>query len=60
METLFKVTLFTGMRDGEVLGLKWDCVNFQKGTILINKQLQREKKKGGAYVFAPSRTTRRG
>ena len=53
METLFKVTLFTGMREGEVLGLKWDCVNFQKGTILINKQLQREKKKGGAYVFAP-------
>ena len=53
MEDLFKVALFTGMREGEVLGLMWDCVNFENGTILINKQLQREKKKGGRYVFAP-------
>lgn len=51
-ETLYTVTLFTGMREGEVLGLKWDCVDFDKGIILINKQLQREKKKGGAYIFA--------
>lgn len=53
LEILFTVTLFTGMREGEVMGLTWDCVDFKKGTILINKQLQREKKKGGAYIFAP-------
>lgn len=53
LEDLFTVTLFTGMREGEVLGLRWDCVDFAKGTILVNKQLQREKKKGGAYIFAP-------
>ncbi|MGM9593154.1 MAG: tyrosine-type recombinase/integrase [Candidatus Onthomonas sp.] len=53
LEDLFTVTLFTGMREGEVLGLTWDCVDFEKGLILINKQLQREKKKGGAYIFAP-------
>ncbi len=52
-ESLYTLTLFTGLREGEALGLKWDCVNFQKGTILIDKQLQREKKKGGLYVFAP-------
>ena len=52
-ETLYTVTLFTGMREGEALGLKWDCVDFKKGTILIDKQLQREKKKGGQYIFAP-------
>ncbi|MEA4962603.1 site-specific integrase [Lutispora sp.] len=34
------VTLFTGMREGEVLGLKWDCVDFTKGILTINKQLQ--------------------
>ena len=53
LEDLFTVTLFTGMREGEVLGLTWNCVDFEKGLILINKQLQREKKKGGAYIFAP-------
>ena len=31
----------------------WDCVDFKKGIILIDKQLQHEKKKGGAYIFAP-------
>lgn len=52
-ETLFTATLFTGMREGEALGLMWDCVDFRKGTILINKQLQRQKHKGGEYIFAP-------
>ena len=28
-------------------------MDFKRGTILIDKQLQREKKKGGTYVFAP-------
>lgn len=41
-ENIFLTTLFTGMREGEVLGLKWDCVDFQHGTILIGRQLQRK------------------
>ena len=44
-EDLFLVTLFTGMREGEVLGLTWDCVDLDKGTILINKQLQKVRDK---------------
>ena len=52
-ETLFTVTLFTGMREGEVMGLLWSCVDFDKGMIFIDKQLQQEKKKGGQYIFAP-------
>ena len=38
-EYLFVVTLFTGMRESEALGLTWDCVNFESSTITINKQL---------------------
>lgn len=51
LEILFTVTLFTGLREGEVLGLTWDCVDFQKGVLRVEKQLQREK--GGQYYFAP-------
>ena len=39
-ETVFLVMLFTGMRRGEACGLTWDCINLDKGTIRINKQLQ--------------------
>lgn len=45
-EIIFLVTLFTGMRRGEVFGLTWDCVDFGKGTLLINKQLQKTKEGG--------------
>ena len=54
-EMLYTVTLFTGMREGEALGLLWDCVDFKKGAILINKQLQREKKKNGQYLLVPTK-----
>ncbi len=54
-EDLFTVTLFTGMREGEALGLLWDCVDFAAGTILIDKQLQREKKSHGLYVLVPTK-----
>lgn len=37
-EILFSV--FTGVRIGELLGLQWDCVNFETGTITIKRNLQ--------------------
>ncbi len=46
------VDLFTGLREGELLGLMWDCVDFEKGTLLINKQLRRSQRKGGTYYFS--------
>lgn len=52
-EALFTMTLFTGLREGEALGLLWACVDFERGTILVDKQLQREKKKKGRYISAP-------
>ena len=39
-ETLFVVTLFTGVCEGEILGLTWDCVDFDNGVLTINKQMQ--------------------
>lgn len=58
-ELIYKVTLFTGMRQGEILGLTWDCVNFEKGTIYINKQLQKSQKSaGGIYKLVPTKTSK--
>jgi len=51
-ENLYIVDLFTGMRQGEILGLTWDCVDLLQGTILIKQQLQKEKKKGGIYYLS--------
>ena len=37
---LFIAALFTGMRQGELLGLSWDYVNFETGVITVRQQLQ--------------------
>lgn len=37
------VAVFTGLRQGELLGLTWDCVDFENGLLLINKQHNRIK-----------------
>jgi len=50
-ENVYLVTLFTGMREGEVLGLKWKCVDWSTGTILIGQQLQRKHDGSGEYTM---------
>lgn len=45
---LFIVAMFTGMRQGELLGLSWDCVDFKTGIITVKQQLQC---KDGSYFL---------
>jgi len=45
-ETLFILALFSGMRQSEILGLKWDCVDFDDETIIVKQQLSKPKKDG--------------
>ena len=40
---IYFLTLFTGMRQSEVLGLTWDCIDFEKGTILVRRQLIKDR-----------------
>lgn len=48
-ERLFLCDLFTGMRKSELLGLTWDCIDFEAGTIRIYRQLLYLK---GEYFFS--------
>lgn len=38
-ERIFKLALFTGMRQSEIIGLSWDTVDFENGTITVKQQL---------------------
>ena len=57
-ENLFIVTLFTGMREGEVCGLLWDCVDLKSGTLTVNKQLQYIRKSQGKYRMVPTKNSK--
>ena len=55
-ENVYYLTLFTRLRQGEVLGLTWDCVDFENSTILINKQLKKKNHhKGATYHLEPTK-----
>lgn len=58
MEELFTVTLFTGMREGEVCGLLWDCVDLAKGAMTINKQLQLMRNTHGEHQLLPTKNSK--
>ena len=45
-ENLYFMALFTGVRQGEAIGLTWDRVDFEKGIITVDRQLQRNRVKG--------------
>lgn len=41
-EVLYRVAFSTGLRLGELLALKWSCIDFDNCTININKSVRRE------------------
>lgn len=57
-EALSTLTLFTGLREGEVLGLRWECVDFFRGTITVNKQLQYKHNGNGEYQLQPTKNSK--
>ena len=58
-EELFIVTLFTGLRQGEVIGLTWDCVDFENNALTINKQMQLHQEQGmKAYQLVATKNSK--
>ena len=55
---LIKLVALTGLRESEALGLTWDCVNFKRGTILIEKQLLKRPLKDGGICFSSPKNSR--
>ena len=53
LEYLITVALFTGLRLSELLGLTWDAVDFQRGTIHVNKQLARLEHRAAGLLISP-------
>jgi integrase len=58
MEALFKVALATGLRRGELMGLKWQDINFDTGVLQVRRILSRvpTKMPGKGYVEAEPKT----
>jgi integrase len=55
----WSVALALGLRQGEALGLKWDAVDLDAGTLTVRRALQRQKGKGLVLVEPKSRAGRR-
>src|SRR5712691_4680667 len=49
LEVLYSVALTMGLRQGEALGLRWQDVDLELGTLRITKQLQ------GSMAISPHR-----
>jgi integrase len=49
LETLYVLAVTTGMRQGELLGLKWDDVDMEAGTLQIRRTLSTATGKGFSF-----------
>lgn len=56
LEALYLVTIALGLREGEVLGLKWDAINWEARTLRVRTALQRVE---GRLQLVEPKTARR-
>lgn len=56
-DAAYRLVLETGMRVGEIGGLKWEDVDYSNRTISIRRTLLQHKEKGGFYFGTPKSKT---
>ena len=54
-EPLYVLAITTGLRRGELLGLRWDDVDLERGTLRVGRSLVRE---GGRHKVGETKTRR--
>jgi integrase len=54
-EALYVLAIAMGLRRGELLGLRWDDVDLERGTLRVGRALVRE---GGRHVLGETKTKR--
>jgi integrase len=59
LEALFFLALTTSMRKGEILGLMWTDVDWEKSVLRVKRQLQPVSYEGGALVPTKTKSGRR-
>lgn len=57
LERMYWVGLFTGLRQSELIGLTWACVDFEAGTLRVYRQNQKLNK---GYAFDTPKQERQG
>lgn len=55
LEALYTLAVTTGLRQGELLGLRWQDVDQDSGTLQVRRTLSRTK---DGYVFGPPKTAK--
>ncbi|HZW04533.1 MAG TPA: site-specific integrase, partial [Anaerolineaceae bacterium] len=57
--TLFRLAVMTGMRLGELMGLRWADLSWQHGTLHVQRQVQRVDGQGWQFLEPKTRASRR-
>ncbi|HHX40694.1 MAG TPA: site-specific integrase [Armatimonadetes bacterium] len=58
-EALYTLALLTGMREGELLGLAWECVDLEAATLRVERSLAYIPKHGLVFGSPKSESSRR-
>ncbi len=55
LEALYVVALHTGLRQGELLALRWDDVDLEENTIIVRRTITKD---GGKLLIGPTKTAK--
>ncbi len=58
-EALYHLAIKTGMRQGELFGLKWSDLKWNSGTLYVQRQVQRVKGQGWGFTEPKTKAGRR-